>query len=126
MLVQDTSSAHSVNNFLYGCITQTYRSNLDLPSDSYRSLLDRMQPEHSSLGQVDDWRAHHRSKDAAVADGEGATSHVFERELVVACLRTVSALVFLFGDYRLPSCRGRQLLARCRPSPSSRHSSQQA
>lgn len=86
MLVQDTSSAICVNNFLNECRIGTYRSDLDLPSDSHWSLLDCMQPKYRSLRQVDDWRSHHRSKDTTIADSKSAASHIFEGELVVTCL----------------------------------------
>jgi hypothetical protein len=45
-----------------------------------------MQTEHTSLGQVYDGRTHHGAEDSTVADGEGAASHVFDRELVISRL----------------------------------------
>ena len=67
-------------------LTSTYRSYLDLSVDSNRSVLGRMQTEHSCLRQVDDWSTHHGAENATIADGEGASSHIFNREFPITGL----------------------------------------
>lgn len=61
-------------------------TNLDLTVDGNRTVLDCVKAENSSLRKIDDGSAHQGSENTPVADGEGATSHVFNSKLVVASL----------------------------------------
>lgn len=63
-----------------------HRPDLDLSVDSNRLLLDGVQTENGGLGKVDDGSTHQTTKDTAVGDGEGTTSHVLNGKLVVARL----------------------------------------
>ena len=60
--------------------------NHNLTIDNNRFILDGMQPENSSLGEVDDWCAHQGAENPAIADGEGTSSYVLNGELVVTSL----------------------------------------
>lgn len=75
-----------------------HRADLDLAVDSDRALLDGMQAEHSTLGQVDDRSTHEGAKDTAVADGEGTTSHVFDGELAITGLDAGGKIAKLVDD----------------------------
>lgn len=61
-------------------------ADFDLAVDGDGLVLDGVQTEHGSLGQVDDRGAHEGAENAAVGDGEGAAGHVLDGELVVASL----------------------------------------
>ena len=56
-------------------------SNLSVPHD--RSLKHAVHPEDGRLGRVDDGSSEERTKDSAVADGEGASVHVLHSQLVI-------------------------------------------
>ena len=68
----------------------TYRSDFNFAVQRDSTIFDGMQAKHSSLRQVDDGSAKHRAKDTTITDGEGAAGHVFDGELIVACLRNAS------------------------------------
>ncbi len=61
-------------------------TDLDLTVDSNGTVLGGVEAEDGRLGKVDDGGTHQGAKDAAVADGESAASHIFDRELAVASL----------------------------------------
>eukprot|EP00050_Salpingoeca_kvevrii_P016586 m.56840 g.56840 ORF g.56840 m.56840 type:complete len:307 (+) comp7036_c0_seq1:1183-2103(+) len=61
-------------------------ANDNLAVDGNRALEDAVHAEDAGLGWVDDGSAHERAKDAAVADGKGATIHVLNRKIAVARL----------------------------------------
>jgi len=61
-------------------------SDFDLAVDGNWLVLDSVKTQHGGLWKVDDGSAHERAKDTSIGDSEGATSHVFDGELVVACL----------------------------------------
>lgn len=65
-------------------------ADFDFAVDSYGLVLDSVESEYRSLREVDDRGSKHGAEDTAVGDGEGAASHVFDRQLVVACLIHVS------------------------------------
>lgn len=64
-------------------IERAYWSDLDLAVHNDGLVLDGVETEDSSLGQVDDRGSHQATEDTTVADGEGTSSHVFDGELVV-------------------------------------------
>lgn len=64
-------------------------SDLDLAVDSNGALLDGVEAKNGALGKVDDGSAHERAENAAVADGEGTTSHILDRKLAIAGLINV-------------------------------------
>lgn len=64
-----------------------HRADFDFAVDGDWLVLDGVESEDSGLREVDDWCAHERAEDAAVGDGESAAGHVFDGELVVACLK---------------------------------------
>lgn len=63
-----------------------HRANLDLSVDNHGAILDGVETQDSTLGQVDDGGSHQRAKDTAVADSKCAASHILNGELVVASL----------------------------------------
>jgi len=104
----------------------THWPNLNLAVNSNRSFFCCMQSEYSCLWQVNDWRSHHWTKDAAVADGEATSCHIFDGELVVSSLHIISnGQNGQKSRSRVPSCLVPQLLARSRPWSCSRHCEQQ-
>ena len=54
---------------------QTHSSHLAV--DGHRTVEDAMHAEDGRLGGVDDGCAKHGAKHAAIADGEGASVHIF-------------------------------------------------
>jgi len=62
------------------------RSGQDLAAYDGRAELGCVHAEDSTLRHVDDRSTHHRSEDSSVGDGEGASSHVLESDLVVTGL----------------------------------------
>ena len=75
------------NTVVVGQSKVHHGADLDLAVNGDGLVLDGVQAEDGSLGQVDDGGAHEGAEDAAVGDGEGATSHVLDGELVVAGLK---------------------------------------
>lgn len=69
-----------------------HRSDLNLAINSHWLLVDGVKTKDSSLWEVDNGGAHERAKDAAVADGEGTTSHVLDGKLVVTSLRKLAEI----------------------------------
>lgn len=93
---------------------------LDLAIDGDWLLVDGMKSEHGSLWKVDDGGSHEGAKDTAVADGEGAASHVLDGKLVVASLRTISLNTSIFHDQQVsPSFRALQFPSQCQSCPCS-------
>jgi hypothetical protein len=72
-------------------------TNLHLAVDGNGAFLDGVEAEHGGLRQVDDGSAHQGTKDAAVADGEGTTGHVLDRELAVTGLGLFVSTRATFG-----------------------------
>lgn len=59
----------------------------DLSADGDRPVEDAVHAQDGGLWGVDDGGAEHGPKHAAVADGEGSSVHVLDRQLVLAGLR---------------------------------------
>lgn len=63
-----------------------HRANLHFSVDNHGAILDGVETQDGTLGQVDDGGSHQRAKDTAVADSKCAASHILNSELVVASL----------------------------------------
>ena len=59
---------------------------LDLAIDGNRPVLDGVEAKDGGLREVDNGSTVERTEDTAVADGEGAASHVLDGELSIARL----------------------------------------
>jgi len=70
-----------------------HRSNLDLAVDSDWLVLDGVKTEDSGLRKIDDRGTEHGAEDTTVGDGECATGHVLNGELVVTCLHVLVTIV---------------------------------
>ena len=61
----------------------TYRPNLNLPIDHNRLILNRMQPQHRRLRQIDNRRPHQRPKHASITNRKRPPRHILNRQLIV-------------------------------------------
>lgn len=68
-------------------ITHAPPSRTHLSRDSHWPVKDAVHSQDGGLRGIDDRGPKERSKDAAVADGEGAAVHVFNRQLILASLQ---------------------------------------
>lgn len=63
-----------------------------LAVDGHRPVEDAVHAQNGGLRGVDDGCAEHGAEHAPVADGEGASVHIFNSELVVTSLRHMTQI----------------------------------
>mmetsp|Transcript_3365 Transcript_3365/g.5630 ORF Transcript_3365/g.5630 Transcript_3365/m.5630 type:complete len:266 (-) Transcript_3365:648-1445(-) len=86
-LLQEEHGLSAVNySMVVGERHVHYGPSFYLVSDADGSVLGGVHSEDGALRRVDNRSSHHGSKNAAVGDGEGASSHVLQRDLILASL----------------------------------------